>query len=140
MITYINAYNAVTPCFISTDFFINFTSLSAINYPHYEIVDISQPMQWRHNYLFVGRKSEQYTLNFTALLPDPVTAHAWRINVAQSTGSIGSLYDYWGNESPNQIFKQVRYTDNKVTMHNTSTTFCNGSGILISGDMTFIPS
>lgn len=138
---FINAIAPQTPCFISNtgDRFINFTSLTVPNWPHYEIVDITPATSYSHNWLYVGAKGEQYTINFVSRFPDPATAHAWMKSVAESTGLIYTVYNNWGLAWPNQILKQVRYTDHKVFLAGSTTTFCSGNGVEIRGDLSMFP-
>lgn len=138
---YINPNSPQTPCIISMggDRFINFSDLKQAQWPHNEIVDITPPTSYSHNWLYVGAKGEQFTVDFSARFPNPAAAHAWKYFLATSTGLIFNHFDYWGNRTGYLILRQVRFTDEKVFLHGQSSTFCGGNGVEIFGTLSFFP-
>jgi len=130
-----------TPCMISVsnDRYINFFNLGPIQRPYNGIVEISQPTQWGHTFLYVGAKGDMYQLEFEAFFANSYLAHEWKYQVALSTGLLYNLYDVFGNKTVNQLFHKIKFDEEKVILHANFQGICYEGAIKITGTMDIQP-
>lgn len=136
-----NSSTPVTPCFISIDEsrFFNMFSMAPTNFAHNGLVDISRPVQNGNSWLYVGNKSEEYSINCSAFFSDTATRHAYKIFLANSTGIMYDIYDYFGNITYNQLFRQVRYTNEQIYLNYNDGQYCYPNLCKLEFDLSIIP-
>jgi len=141
MYFYIQDNAPYTPCMISVsgDRYINFFNLGPIQRPYNGIVEISQPTQWGHTYLYTGAKGDIYQLEFEAFFANSFLAHEWKYQVALSTSLLYNIFDVFGNKTVNQLFHKIKFDEEKVILHANFQGVCYEGAIKITGTMDIQP-